>query len=568
MNIIDAKVVKTEQQTEKQICDIDIHIGVFFDGTNNNANNNKWIDWFKLTRIVEKDHALNNTIELDKESKISNPAILSALFTSQAKDEDGNGRNRYMHVYIEGSGANGFQVKNRALDFVINGKAVRGLGFGLGSTGVVAKVSKAINYIGEGIEGYEMDENVEIKSIHFYVFGFSRGSACARLFSYLVARAAGAPVGKLEHKNYAIKKNVEEEFGDYLNKKYYKNKEVCFLQKSGQKKSSYSITVDFLGIYDTVSAIGFLKEQGDKVNKLRTVFMYDSTYWDNFHKENAVRYGLFSPSLAPVKSTCHICGTDEFRANFALTDIGSAVDNPENIELFLPGCHSDIGGGYTKGDDGEKKTLDAIVDEMDTQMSTTSAIEAGNDDHWESLSIELLKKLGWVETFWNNEIDQISYQDFRVSSITFTHLPKPENQYSNIPLKFMFERMRSKLPNFEKIFSQDIDTYYPTDSDETLRRIYDKIVRYVNCSGRYYYTLDENEYKELRHKFLHFTSTDSFHSTGDIGNLPARIVKQIGCNYYSRICRYVYRGGLGEDNDIHLMDEYYDKIIRIKHGGF
>ena len=56
-------------------------------------------------------------------------------------------------------------------------------------------------------------------------------------------------------------------------------------------------------------------------------------------------YGLYSPTLAHVLNTCHICALDEFRANFALSDIGKAAD--DNIELFLPGCHSDIGGGYS-----------------------------------------------------------------------------------------------------------------------------------------------------------------------------------------------------------------------------
>ena len=108
------------------------------------------------------------------------------------------------------------------------------------------------------------------------------------------------------------------------------------------------MTVDFLGIYDTVSAIGFLKEENDKVNKLRTAFLYNPDFWGNFHQENAKAYGLYSPKLPKVLSSCHICAMDEFRANFALTDIGSAATDKNNIELFIPGCHSDIGGGYTK----------------------------------------------------------------------------------------------------------------------------------------------------------------------------------------------------------------------------
>lgn len=147
MNEIRAEEKDKQDRNETSVVNIEIYIGVFFDGTNNNANNNKWYDWFKFTSSVEKDHALNNTIVLDKDRKISNPAILSALFNPR----ESNIRDKYLHVYIEGSGANGFQAQNLYLNSAINGIPLNGLGFGLGSTGVVAKVSKAIKYIGESM---------------------------------------------------------------------------------------------------------------------------------------------------------------------------------------------------------------------------------------------------------------------------------------------------------------------------------------------------------------------------------------------------------------------------------
>lgn len=541
MNEVGAKENDKNLISETSVVNIHVHIGVFFDGTNNNANNNKWYDWFKLNCFVEKDHALNNTIVLDKDLNISNPAILSSLFISRENNMSKGSHDKYLHVYIEGSGANGFQAQNQLLDFAINGKPVKGLGFGLGSTGVVAKVSKAIKYIGDRIRIEEKNANTIIDYIHFYVFGFSRGSTCSRLFSYIIARNANDE----EEESIGIL-DKEKEFDKYLSRRYFKKGKVCFLNAYKGK-----MTVDFLGIYDTVSAIGFLKEEDNKVNKLRTALLYDSDFWGNFHKENVKAYGLYSPTLPKVLSTCHICAMDEFRANFALTDIGSAI-NDKSIELFIPGCHSDIGGGYTKDSKAEIKTLLKSIDNRDTQMCINHP--TNNNAKWELLSIELLKKMGWIT---NNEIG-LGSKD-KDDGIEFIHTPKPENQYSNIALKFMYERALLKAPELKKLFSKYPDDIYPIPKD--LEDMYKAITRFGKKSGRYCYLFkgySSTEYKKVREKYLHFTSTDTLHSIGDIGNPPGRKVE----GTYTNICRLIYHGDKNDAN-VHYMQDYNSNINMI-----
>ena len=182
MNEVGAKEKDKKDKDEQELVHINVHVGVFFDGTNNNANNNKWYEWFETAGSVEKSHAYNNTIVLDKERKISNPAILSALYTSKSSNNSEQSTDKYLHLYIEGSGTKGYQMKNSAADFVLNnGKPVNGLGFGLGPTGVVAKVSKAIKYISTRIEAEEINKSTVIDKIHFYVFIFVPGcSQCRR----------------------------------------------------------------------------------------------------------------------------------------------------------------------------------------------------------------------------------------------------------------------------------------------------------------------------------------------------------------------------------------------------
>lgn len=540
MNEVGAKEKDKKDKDEQEVVHINVHVGVFFDGTNNNANNNKWYEWFKTAGSVEKSHAYNNTIVLDKERKISNPAILSALYTSKSSNNSEQSTDKYLHLYIEGSGTKGYQMKNSAADFVLNnGKPVNGLGFGLGPTGVVAKVSKAIKYISTRIEAEEINKSTVIDKIHFYVFGFSRGSACARLFSFLVARSAGEPAGVLPK---------ESEFDSYLSGKYYKNKKVCFLEDYKEK-----MTVDFLGIYDTVSAIGFLRDADGSVNKLRNAFMLNSDFWNNFHSKNATHYGLYSPNFNKVLSTCHLCALDEFRANFALTDIGKAASG-NNIELFIPGCHSDVGGGYASsiGDtsDVEKKTLQISFDGKKTRMCVNNPV--GPNAVFEELDSSLLQKLGWVD---NYKIEVT--KEKKDNKIEFKHDPIYLNQYSNIPLKFMYQRALNKAPDLKKLnlFNAYPEQEYPIPASNLLRKMWSTLQSGINKNGRFCYLFEGGYsspfYQIIRQSFLHFTSTDAMHTAGDLGNPPGRM----NTPNYSDICRLVYRGNIG-DMTVRYMQNY------------
>lgn len=580
MNEVGAKENDKQNKKENAVVDIELHIGVFFDGTNNNANTNEWLDWFKPTSIVEKNHAYKNTIQFgdvskeeqllkvpSKYRKNSNPAILSSLYYSKASsnsEEKENIKNKFLHVYIEGSGANGFQAENKIVDFIINGKAVKGLGFGVGPTGVVAKVSKAIEYVGQRVEKEENNAFTKIKYIHFYVFGFSRGSACARLLSYIVARDAGDEVGTLKKdEGGLIKKNAEKEFKKYLPHKFFKNGKVSFLSDYNGK-----MDVDFLGIYDTVSAIGFLKEEdinkeGDgHVNSLRYLFLSDSDFWDNFHRENVDCNGLYSPTLSHVKSTCHICALDEFRANFALTDIGDAANNKENIELFIPGCHSDIGGGYTESDDVERKTIKFYDDKLPTRMCIHHPTNKGNIK-WEKLSsnLNVLKKLGWVDESCSEVGNIKEIEKGEADKVDIDHNPQQRNQYSNIPLMFMYERAKHKIPNFETLFENYPRDIFPLPKNATLKSMWTDLKGRVGSSGRQFYLIggdySSREYQQIRQKYLHFTSTDTLHSFGDPGNPPGRKVEADNATgeKCSDICRLVYRGNKG-DRAVHYMQDY------------
>lgn len=552
-----ASPVKKNNQEEYQVIETDIHIGVFFDGTNNNANNNDIIDYFKWDYFISKNHALNDKIgNIDR--RLSNPAILSTLFTKDRTSKDKS--KHFIRAYIEGSGTNTFVVDNVVADFFMNGKPLLGLGCGMGKTGVVSKVSKAIRIVGDEIKKIALDPSLKIKGIHFYVFGFSRGSACARLFAFIVARAKNKNLPVLrENEKDKEKFDVETAFRKYLSLSLsgwnYQNNKVCFLcgEKWEKLIGTPDINVDFLGIYDTVSAIGLLKH-GDEIDLKNT----DTSIME-LHYKNARRFGLYSPSH--IKSTCHICAMDEFRANFALTDIGSAANQTNNIELFMPGCHSDIGGGYGYDSKAETKTLELQSKGVESYFFDGPLVKASLlSPKWTKLSYKLFEDMGWIV----NERNELKSGKDNIKKIVFVHAPKLESSkdiYSNLTLMLMIERAKCQITDFNIIFS-DLPMTRKVPSHSILNKVWTELSNLIEKEhGRYCYIPNDALYQDLRANYLHFTATDkliNIKSLGDIGNEPAKRIIKDEKGKYRYITRYVYRGGDNDDSNVHYMDEYID----------
>lgn len=438
---------------------------------------------------AEDDYIINNnkgSRYYNGGLKYSNVAILRSITKRHKGKQQENNRKTGINynLYIEGSGSKW----DKDSDII-------GLGMGTGRTGVVGLVSKAVVFVGNFLHSH-IDKGLrESVNIHFAIFGFSRGSTCGRVFSYLAARGKGD--------NNLVR---EKEFAQYmpLNKKYYNSGRVCLFD------TFKNTSVDFLGIYDTVSAIGFIAKDDNSANKglnqlvphiingktwyvnwmhgqkMGDVFypnqinqkavsvgvalnrngesiggsserkvsffgkvtkqasaalgglvsmagyavgsiqnipgatigaISSKLFWGdakwNFHRENAKEYGLFSHTLSNVKHTFHICAMDEFRENFALVDLGLNMGE-HCTEVFMPGCHSDIGGGIMKDEalathtlrtlinnKGKKKVTMMITNpdprvfpkEIDEKVPSISSSN-GNDTVLESN----LKSMGWLQS--------------------------------------------------------------------------------------------------------------------------------------------------------------------------
>ncbi len=285
-------------QTAKKKREITLAIGVFFDGTGNNANNsgdrqaacsgehygmNDAESTSALQQCIRLNRGVSGTAAGSYLGYYTNVRWLNTLYNQKIKP--GTGAGQYA-IYIEGIG-----TEDGA------GDSTYGMGTGLGDTGVVRKTDKAVAALAASIQEYLLQHtdarSCVIKELQFDIFGFSRGAAAARHFANRVFSQDSAIVS-------AIKAGLDG---------------VAFSGSPGGKTR-------FLGIFDTVAAIG------TPVNGL------------NPHSADTGEVNLaLRPGVA--EKVFHITAQHECRFNFALNSV-----KPAWPELALPGAHSDIGGGY------------------------------------------------------------------------------------------------------------------------------------------------------------------------------------------------------------------------------
>lgn len=548
-------------------------------------------------------------------SKYSNIAFLTSLYQGTNIKENC----KVYNIYIEGSGATEFNTDSGGND----DKA--GLAFGLGKTGVVALVSRAIRLVTNYLLSLNLDkQNI---NIHFDVFGFSRGATCARLFSYLVARGKDEVLPREKEfrnylpSNYFVGLQEEKHDWDWYKNKNWREKNISSKDDRLKFLEDYNpqnVNVAFLGIYDTVASIGFLKldnkdeyhksfkKNDDKdsasskdgyVNYIYPVLATtNEDYRNNFHCDNVTNYGLYSPQLDRVKYTFHIGAMDEYRENFAFTDCGKTL--PSNcVEILMPGSHSDIGGGHLKGDVNHvtlfiKKDLpifsktielpfkDECQIDITTLKPTSHILSNFMNGNGEIISFNILKSLGWIHSFKENKPKGLYYEtengDKTLYGVDFWSSPKVGYKYSNITLQMMIKRaMEVTNRNMFDIELSTQECHHPRIAIPQELNDYAKAIFQLNLEdGKRYCILPgndytSNEYSFIRSEFLHFTCTDlwNFNFIDKEEKKKNNYGNVLGANAPYRddykICRIAYHGDKGDNklNDMHFLAK--DKIINI-----
>ncbi|QMR75206.1 type VI secretion system tube protein TssD [Enterobacter sp. RHBSTW-00175] len=287
------KTLLPEELPERKVT---LVLGIFFDGTGNNAVNTRNMlealtaQHFEidgpdaasiLARNASEKMGISGIGATSYLGYYTNIHWLNELYRWQFPENSSYVQHR---LYIEGIGTRAGQPDN-----------VIDIGLGTAETGIIAKTDDAVAQLAAKINTAlsRLNGKFVVDALYFDIFGFSRGAAAARHFANRIQAEDSAIISAIS---------------------------------TGMRKFSYcgapaGIT-RFLGIMDTVAAVGTVANGLDP---------------------HSADTGSVNIQLRPgvAQKVFHLTAQHECRYNFALNSVARAWP-----ELALPGVHSDIGGGY------------------------------------------------------------------------------------------------------------------------------------------------------------------------------------------------------------------------------
>lgn len=258
------------------------------------------------TLIVSCDGTWNSPDQ--KQDDIPAPTNVVRLHNSLAKqDAAGNEQRKYYHP---GVGTEGSKLER--------------LGGGAYGLGIGRNIMSGYRWLADN---YQTGDRI-------FLFGFSRGAYTARSLGGLIGCCGLPDLNGLSAPDAWAR--IEQAYNTIYRVPPKERPPVTWPVLSpgaGQAK----IAIQFIGVWDTVGALGI-------PNDLALLNLIDDPAKWSFHDTNLGDN---------VRFARHAVAIDEFRASFTPT---FWTDNQDNIlndgtrvrQLWFPGVHSDVGGGYAQ----------------------------------------------------------------------------------------------------------------------------------------------------------------------------------------------------------------------------
>jgi uncharacterized protein (DUF2235 family) len=208
--------------------------------------------------------------------------------------------------------------------------------------------------LGRGMEerilrGYRfVAENYSLRD-RIYVVGFSRGALEARALAGLIAYVGVAAAPDAERSGDQILDALKD-YADASQMPRWKawsaSSDPPLAREIGEPLGAKMkpAEIQYLGIWDTVPGSAFKKYEGCK-EKIG--------FWKRWFNwlpliSKGERYKI--DTYPPIRFIAHAVSTDEKRSKFApvlaCPPIGSASNSTAVEEVWFPGAHADVGGGY------------------------------------------------------------------------------------------------------------------------------------------------------------------------------------------------------------------------------
>lgn len=165
-----------------------------------------------------------------------------------------------------------------------------------------------------------------------YIYGFSRGAFAARSLGGFLGRGLLDLTGLSPDETW---KRVNAAYEKGYRKHDTRAKDTRAWAKNWPFFHGLApCPVRFLGVWDTVGALG-IPDDLEIINLLD-----DADDW-RFHDTTLGTH---------TRTARHAMAIDEVRASFTVTRWHNADKHPDAVELWFPGVHSDVGGGYAQTD--------------------------------------------------------------------------------------------------------------------------------------------------------------------------------------------------------------------------
>ena len=455
------RVAEQEKQRQAAKVQIFLIIGVFFDGTLNNASNSE------LGKLCGAHHPIKPE-DLDASCKpymadpdssygndISNIKKLSNLYYAPLRLQAGTDcKLAFRKIYVDGIGSVAGEEDDKM-----------GASMGRGETGVAERAQHTFRKIDKIIKDiYKQDANNEIIEVIFDTFGFSRGAAAARHFATEVARGQRGPL-----------------------KDVLTNNKAAFSRGfAGDYKREFRM--GFIGLFDTVASIGGLTK-GLNISGVRTPGV-----------DIVLPKQVFS-------NVVQLVARDECRDNFALNKVA-----PDHQEIIVPGVHSDVGGGYlAEADECVLVTpMQALTVAANCDVKATSIYRDAEHarmrmiaEGWPAEALEIVTPPS-VEVA-PDPTDRAAPRQKRVfASLQIKR--KVRGELSRVYLRLMYELAKRKQVKFDDFEEQDENHVLPDE----LRVMCDRFL-----AG--FYQVTPAEELLLKQRYIHTSASWNNPMTGKHG---------------------------------------------------
>ena len=428
---------------------VKIRVSVFFDGTlNNRTNINQRLLASPDEELTQEERKAAAELEQKTSEKDKQQATeLYQKYGAKKEGQDNSYEGYYTNVsimetyidptpdseyalrlqtYIEGAGS---------LDKAKDQKS--GYAFAIWESGIPAKVSKGLNNVITLIKEGLTKKSIVIEEVRLDLFGFSRGAAAARNFI---------------HEALYGEQAIKTQLVDIL----------------GYKVQPKAVKVCFVGLYDTVASYGVLKTALDLgVSNTDTLKLFATAY---------------------AERVVQLAAADEHRQYFSLTNIESA--RSKGLEIFLPGVHSDIGGGYRNNQTEKQQIYENYGYSLDDARQEVRDLIASGFYRENEIFLE------HTPGYDGDESDE--------SSVIKVERRNISNLYSRIPLNLMTGYAREQ--NVKLTDKLDDNESVPDELADIKKRIDHYIATTQTSRAQHWHQNTQAWLRELRHKYLHFSA--------------------------------------------------------------